>query len=150
MSPLEQTATATVDTALYSEVQNFYGHQMRLLDEAAVDDWANTFTEDGEFAADAHPEPSRGRTAIASGARQATSQLAAKGIQRRHWLGMLDVTGNSDGTIQARTYALILETPQGGKPSTQLSCTCDDLLVREAGRLLVRHRRVHRDDLPRS
>jgi len=150
MSALEQMATTTQDTALYCEIQNFYGRQMRLLDSAAVEDWAATFTEDGVFAANGHPQPHQGRDAIERGARQAASALAAQGVQRRHWLGMLDMAQNADGTVSARTYALIIETPQGGQSHVQLSCTCDDLLVREAGRLLVRHRQVQRDDLPRS
>ena len=135
---------------LYQEVQQFYARQMRYLDEGAVAQWAETFEVDGVFAANAHPEPYRGRDTIEAGARKAAEQLAADGIQRRHWLGMLDVDEQPDGTILARTYALILSTPKGGQAGVHLSTTCEDVLVRDGATLLVRNRQVYRDDMPRS
>ncbi|MER7917816.1 MULTISPECIES: nuclear transport factor 2 family protein [unclassified Streptomyces] len=147
--PLAEHRTGTYDdTQLYLEIQHFYGRQMRHLDSGAVEEWALTFTEDGVFAANAHPEPQRGRAEIEAGARRAAAQLAAEGIQRRHWLGMLQVDPQDDDTVLARTYALITSTAQGGQAEIRLSCTCDDVLVREDGRLKVRHRQVYRDDLP--
>ncbi|GGS05465.1 hypothetical protein GCM10010269_50450 [Streptomyces humidus] len=146
--PLAEHRTDTHDdTLLYLEIQHFYGRQMRHLDSGAVEEWARTFTEDGVFTANAHPEPQRGRAAIEAGARKAAAQLAADGVQRRHWLGMLQVDPGPDGSVVARTYALITSTAQGGQAGIQLSCTCDDVLVREDGQLKVRHRRVFRDDL---
>ncbi|SEG93567.1 SnoaL-like domain-containing protein [Actinacidiphila yanglinensis] len=143
-------ADSAQDTALYQEVQRFYAHQMRSLDEGDVDSWVATFTEDGVFSANAHPEPQEGREAIREGATAATRKLAEAKIRRRHWLGMLDVAANPDGTVRAVTYAQIIATPLGGTAQLELSCTCEDLLVREGGRLLVRHRQVYRDDLARS
>ncbi|RBQ20070.1 nuclear transport factor 2 family protein [Spongiactinospora rosea] len=136
------------DTALYQEVQQFYARQMQLLDEGVVEGWAGTFTEDGVFTANAHPAPQRGRSTIEEGARKTAAQLEAREVRRRHWLGMLTVDERQDGTIAARTYALVLETPKGGQAGVLLSCTCDDVLVRQGGELLVQHRSVHRDDLP--
>ncbi|MEV0264798.1 nuclear transport factor 2 family protein [Streptomyces sp. NPDC050617] len=147
MSPSQRPAEAGPETALYQEVQHFYGRQMRYLDEARVTEWAGTFTEDGVFTANAHPQPSTGRAEIAAGARKAADQLAEQGIQRRHWLGMLQVDEQPDGTVRARTYALILSTPRGGQAAVHLSCSCDDVLVRQDGKLLVKHRKVERDDL---
>ncbi|MEU8551433.1 nuclear transport factor 2 family protein [Streptomyces roseoverticillatus] len=150
MAFAEQSTGTSEDHLLYLEIQHFYGRQMRFLDSGAVEDWAGTFTDDGVFAANAHPEPQRGRAAIEAAARKAAEQLAAEGVQRRHWLGMLQVDPGPDGTVLARTYALITSTPLGGPAEIRLSCTCDDVLVREDGRLLVRHRQVYRDDLPKS
>ncbi|WP_199510894.1 nuclear transport factor 2 family protein [Nucisporomicrobium flavum] len=147
MSPQYQLVGSTFDTGLYAEVQQFYSRQMRMLDDGVVDGWAESFTEDGVFSANAHPEPAVGRAAITAGARQAHAALTEQGIQRRHWLGMLDVEPQPDGTINARSYALILSTPRGGTAQVQLSCVCEDVLVRADGRLLVRERRVTRDDL---
>ena len=79
-------------TDLYQQVQGFYADQMQLLDRGAAEEWAQTFTEDGVFAANAHPEPTRGRAAIAAAARTTSDDLAAKGVRRRHWLGMVQVT----------------------------------------------------------
>jgi hypothetical protein len=133
---------------VYEQVQRFYARQMRCLDEGKVTEWAATFTADGVFAANGHPEPFQGREAIEAGARKAAEQLAADGIQRRHWLGMLEVSDLPDGTLVARSYALIISTPAGGQAAVHLSTTCDDVLVRDGDELLVRSRQVRRDDLP--
>ncbi|MFE4519374.1 nuclear transport factor 2 family protein [Kitasatospora sp. NPDC056783] len=134
--------------SLYEEVQHFYGRQMRHLDEGEVAEWAATFTEDGVFAANARPHPQEGRPAIEQGAREAARRLAEAGVRHRHWLGMLEVTERPDGSLLARTYALIVATPRGGPAAVHLSCDCEDELVRVGGELKVRHRRVRRDDLP--
>ncbi|HJD85824.1 nuclear transport factor 2 family protein [Kitasatospora aureofaciens] len=134
--------------SLYEEVQHFYGRQMRHLDEGEVTEWAATFTEDGVFAANARPHPQEGRAAIEQGAREAAQRLADAGIRHRHWLGMLEVAAQPDGLVLAKTYALIVATPKGGPAAVHLSCSCEDQLVRVDGELKVRHRQVHRDDLP--
>ncbi|WP_432158444.1 MULTISPECIES: nuclear transport factor 2 family protein [unclassified Streptomyces] len=143
-------ADSAQDSALYQEVLHFYAKQMRSLDEGHVAEWAETFTVDGVFSANAHPRPQEGRPAILRGATEATRKLAEQGVQRRHWLGMLEVTPNADGTVTALSYAQVLATRQGGRAELELSCACEDLLVRQDGRLLVRRRQVYRDDLPRS
>lgn len=135
--------------ALYTEVQHFYGRQMRFMDSGDARSWSETFTLDGVFAANARPVPQSGRQAIYEGAKAASEQLEANGIRRRHWLGMLEVQEEADGSVTAKTYALIVSTKLGGSPQTELSCTCEDRLVRQDGQLLVQHRQVHRDDLPR-
>ncbi|RJQ86841.1 nuclear transport factor 2 family protein [Amycolatopsis panacis] len=150
MSQAVQAVGSAEDIALYVEVQQFYGRQMRYLDEGRVQEWAKTFTEDGVFAANAHPEPARGRTAIEAGALEAATRLTEQGIQRRHWLGMVQVDPQPDGSIVAKSYAVIIGTPLGGRAAVDLSCDCVDVLVREGGALLVRERQVYRDDLPRN
>ncbi|MBB2744979.1 UNVERIFIED_ORG: hypothetical protein FHR35_004828 [Microbispora rosea subsp. rosea] len=132
---------------LYLAVQHFYARQMQLLDDGKADEWAATFTEDAVFAANARPEPVRGRADIAAGARQATEQLALDGLVRRHWLGMLSVDTRSDGTVLARSYALVISTPKGGQAGIHVSTVCADVLVWDGDDLLVRSRHVTRDDL---
>ncbi|MFL1429448.1 MULTISPECIES: nuclear transport factor 2 family protein [unclassified Nocardiopsis] len=142
------TSPGTIaETDLLLEVQHFYARQMHHLDEGRVEEWAATFTEDGVFAANAHPEPATGRAAITAAARATTEQLARDRVRRRHWLGMLDVRPGADGTITAVSYAQILSTRIGDRSELLLSCTCEDVLVREGGELLVRHRQVRRDDI---
>ncbi|MES4905962.1 MULTISPECIES: nuclear transport factor 2 family protein [unclassified Streptomyces] len=140
-------APAAGPAELYAEIQQFYAHQMRLLDDGEAEAWAETFAEDGVFAANAHPEPFSGRAAIAAGARQATDDFAARGVRRRHWLGMLSLEPKDENTVFVRSYAQVLETPRAGQPVLRASTTCADLLVRRDGRWLVLDRRVHRDDL---
>jgi ketosteroid isomerase-like protein len=132
---------------LHAEIQQFYAHQMHLLDDGNADAWAETFTEDGVFAANAHPEPARGRETIRAAAKAAAGRQDPD-VQVRHWLGMLDVQPQPDGSAHARSYALILNTMVGGSPKVHLSTTCEDVLVRGAdGQWLVSTRQVYRDDL---
>jgi hypothetical protein len=99
------------------------------------------------FAANAHPEPSRGRDVIERAAAATVATLAERGVTRRHWLGMVHVAENADGTVTARSYAQILEIPRGGAVTVLMSTTCVDVLVRDGEDFLVRHREVARDDL---
>ncbi|MFD8492869.1 nuclear transport factor 2 family protein [Amycolatopsis sp. NPDC059657] len=142
------TTTAITTTAeLYFEVQQFYAQQMHLLDDGKAEEWAETFTEDGVFAANAHPEPAAGRSVIAAAARKATDDYAANGVQRRHWLGMVSVERRTEDEVFAQCYALVIETPRGGQAAIRVSTRCDDTLVNRDGRWLVQHRQVTRDDL---
>jgi 3-phenylpropionate/cinnamic acid dioxygenase small subunit len=132
---------------LNASVQAFYASQMQLLDSGEVEAWAATFTEDGVFAAGGLPEPARGRSTIETGARGVADQFDRAGITRRHWLGMVDARPQDDGTVRARSYALVYEIGGDGDPILRRSTTCDDVLVPDAGSWLVRHRRVVRDGL---
>jgi len=134
---------------LYQDVQHFYSRQMHYLDSGSTAEWAGTFTEGGVFEANAHPHPQSGRAEIEAAARKTAAELAGRQVQRRHWLGMLHVEEQPDGSVLARTYALVFETARGGATEILLSCTCEDDLIRADGGFQVRHRRVHRDDLPR-
>jgi uncharacterized protein (TIGR02246 family) len=142
------TAANGGDAALYAQIQQFYAHQMQLLDGGDADAWAQTFTPDGVFAANAHPQPAVGRETIRTTAAKVKAQHAEQGLQVRHWLGMLQIDPQDDGTLRVRSYALIINTPRGGQAEVSLSTTCDDHLVPAAeGGWLVAHRQVVRDDL---
>ncbi|WP_063774830.1 nuclear transport factor 2 family protein [Kitasatospora azatica] len=146
MTVIDETPALT-GGELYHQVQQFYAQQMQLLDSGNAEEWAETFTEDGVFAANAHPEPAAGRAVITAAARTATDDYAAKGIQRRHWLGMVSVERRGADEVFAQCYALVIETPRGGQAAVRVSTRCDDLLVRVEGRWQVKHRQVTRDDL---
>ncbi|WP_243717618.1 nuclear transport factor 2 family protein [Actinomadura sp. KC345] len=133
---------------LYAEIQDFYARHMHLLDAGAAEEWARTFTEDGVFAAPSLAEPVRGRAAIAAGVRASAAELAEAGETHRHVLCMTALEPEPDGTLRARSYAQIIATRHGGSPRLLMMCVCEDVLVREAGGLLVRERRVTRDDRP--
>jgi uncharacterized protein (TIGR02246 family) len=137
-----------IDSAVYQAIQHFYARQMRALDEGDAVAWAGTFEPDAVFDANGLPEPVRGREQIEADSRKACEQLQADGIQRRHWLGMLEVDQRTDGTLFTRTYALILSTARGDATTVRMSTSCDDVLVRDGDGFLVRHRTVRRDDMP--
>jgi SnoaL-like domain len=141
------TVTMPNTAELYQDVQHFYARQMQALDAGATQVWAETFASDGVFAAGGMPEPVQGRDAIAAGAQKIVDQFAEAGVSRRHWIGMLTVTPQNDGTVHARSYALVLEIPRGGEVVARRSTLCDDVLVPASGTWLVRHRMVTRDGL---
>jgi hypothetical protein len=120
---------------------------MQLLDDGDAEGWAATFTEDGSFAANTYPEPTVGRTALATAVRRTHAELASLGVVHRHWLGMLNVNGQDDGTVSACCYALVIATPRGDQPTIHRSTTCQDVLVPHEDGYLVRSRMVTRDDL---
>ncbi|WUH98289.1 nuclear transport factor 2 family protein [Spirillospora sp. NBC_00431] len=130
---------------MYAEVQQFYGRHMQLLDAGDGEGWARTFTEDGVFAPPSSV-PVRGRAALAEGVRAAHARLVEAGEVHRHLLSMISVAERDDGVLSARSYAQIVATPRDGSPRLHLMCVCEDLLVRENGELLIRERRVTRDD----
>jgi hypothetical protein len=144
---MTQPATLTDTTELYARVQQFYADQMHLLDAGDTDRWADTFTEDGVFGGNGLPAPVRGRGPIATSAGHAARELADAGIARRHWLGMLSVRPAADGTVRARSYALVLEIPKGGEARVHRSTACDDVLVPDGESWLVRDRYVTADHL---
>jgi hypothetical protein len=128
-------------------IEQFYAEQMFLLDSGQVEEWAQTFTVDGEFASNATPAPAVGREVIAAVAGKAAAQYAEQGVQRRHWLGMVAAEPRGADEAFVRSYALVIETPRGGRAAIRASTLCEDLMVRQDGRWLVRRRKVSRDDL---
>jgi len=60
---------------------------------------------------------------------------------------MLVVDPSSEDVVRARSYALVIEVPVGGSPALHRSTVCDDVLIRDGDRWLVRERLVTRDDL---
>ncbi|MFD7990308.1 nuclear transport factor 2 family protein [Streptomyces mexicanus] len=146
MSPEQVAERLTAE--VYAEVQQFYAEHMQLLDDGVVDAWAKTFTEDATFAVPTLPEPTRGREQLRQALSRTSRELAEAQERRRHWHGMVAVFPNEDGSLRARCYALVFATRLGQQPVLHRVCVCEDVLVRENGRLLVKSRRVTRDDLP--
>ena len=132
---------------LYGQVQHFYARQMQMLDAGDTAAWARTFTADGVFEAGGVPEPVRGRETIEKAARATAAEFERRGITRRHIISMVTVDPADGGAVRARSYAVVLEIPRGGKVTVHRSTFCDDVLVAANGQWLVRHRKVTRDCL---
>jgi 3-phenylpropionate/cinnamic acid dioxygenase small subunit len=147
VQPVEVSGWAPADSRLYCDIQQFYSYQSNLLDSGKSQEWAQTFTEDGVFAANGAPQPSVGRSGIEAAARRTVEDLRARGLVRRHWLGMVRVAPQDSGIVRASCYALITETPHAGTTRLLMSTTCDDELVAVGDGFLVQHREVRRDDL---
>ncbi|RSS78158.1 nuclear transport factor 2 family protein [Streptomyces sp. WAC06614] len=140
---------AVWSAALHAEVQQFYAHQMQLLDLGEAEQWSLTFTTDAVFDVPTLPEPVRGRPGLVAAVRRARAEPAAAGERHRHFMGMADVRPLPDGTVAVRSYTIVYATPVGGASRVHRTCVCEDVLVRGAdGTLRVAHRVVSRDDLP--
>ncbi|MFI2620593.1 nuclear transport factor 2 family protein [Streptomyces sp. NPDC018584] len=133
--------------ALYATIQQFYAHQMQLFDDHDGERWAGTFTEDAVFVVPTLDSPVRGRASLAATVRRAKEQQERDGVQLRHWIGMLDVRPQADGTLRTRAYALVYATSRGGEPKVSRVCVMEDVLGRSRGKWRVRCRLVTRDDL---
>lgn len=147
-APIETAAeTSTpVDAETYAQIIQFYSHHMMLLDNAEAEEWADGFTEDGVFAQNVKPEPARGRDRIAAGMRRGVDRLTNRGVVRRHWLSMVVADELADGSVRTRYYAVVYETPVGGKASVYLSTTGADTLVRaQDGRWRIKYREINHD-----
>ncbi|MGW1104711.1 nuclear transport factor 2 family protein [Streptomyces sp. NPDC002540] len=145
-APAEVLAEAEFGV-LYAQIQQFYAHQMQLFDSHEAERWAGTFTEDAVFDVPTLDEPVRGRAALASNVRRNKAQQARGGERFRHWIGMLDLRPQADGTLRTRCYALVYVTPGQGGSAVHRVCVMEDVLVRSRGKWRTRHRVVTRDDL---
>lgn len=136
------------DSGLYGEVQQFYARQMQLLDARKLEAYADTFTEDAEFAHTPNREPARTRAGITHDLYEFHKRFDDDPVQRRHWFNMIDLEPQEDGSIISTCYALVITTRPGGKPEIAPSCVVHDVLVRDGdGLLMTRSRRVEHDQL---
>ncbi|WP_069814241.1 nuclear transport factor 2 family protein [Streptomyces sp. TP-A0874] len=134
-----------VPAELYSQVQQFYARQMGLIDDGRAEEWAATFTEDAVFEEPSRLDPLRGRDAIRVSCRARADRLEAENTDFRHWLGMLDVRPQDDGSLRTRAYALAMRIPRGGALDIFASVVCEDHLVPSDGGWAVRHRHLQHD-----
>ncbi|OKI29958.1 hydroxylacyl-CoA dehydrogenase [Saccharothrix sp. CB00851] len=134
-----------MDAETYARVQQFYAFQMGLMDDREAERWAATFTEDALFQEPRKLEPLHGRAVIEAAARVSADKHAANGLRLRHWLGMLSVDVESDGSLRTRCYAQAIRIPAGGVPDLFATVVCRDHLVPDGAGWLVKHRHLTHD-----
>ncbi|MDF3293361.1 nuclear transport factor 2 family protein [Streptomyces silvisoli] len=140
-------ATATF-TDIYVAVSQFYGRQVQLLDSNRFEEYAQTFTADGEFQHTPGVPPARTHTGIIEELRRFNTRFDDDPVQRRHMFSMLNLSRREDGAFDATFYALVLTTRPGGKqPVVGPSCLVHDVLVIEDGEVRNRSRRVTHDHM---
>lgn len=140
MTQAQRDFGTVVSAELYANVQQFYAWQMGLLDDGAVDEWADTFTEDAMFGEPGQAGSFLGREAIRTSVVARAEKLAAEGLVMRHWFNMLAIDPQSDGGLRTRNYALTLSTPLGGSLTVRGHAVCFDHLVPHGDRWLVANR----------
>ncbi|MFF3312421.1 nuclear transport factor 2 family protein [Streptomyces sp. NPDC002952] len=132
--------------ALYAQVQQFYTHQLQLLDTHDTPSLAATFTKDAVLELPAPATPLPAREALARYPRAGAARLRGSGARLTHWLGMLDVQPRTEN-LHTRCSALVHQTPVTGGSKILYVCVMHDVLVHTAGTWRIAHRRITRDDL---
>ncbi|WP_051569490.1 MULTISPECIES: nuclear transport factor 2 family protein [Frankia] len=144
--------TSVPSAEIYHEILQFYAAQMSLLDGADPDPdgWVRTFTADAVLDSNLQDAPDIGHVAILGSLRDGVARIHAAGpLDIRHWLGMLDVRWQPDGSVRARSYAFPTVTPYGGPLALRGHVRCFDHLVRGVDGWRVCHRYLAADSEPR-
>ncbi|MEU8465502.1 nuclear transport factor 2 family protein [Streptomyces sp. NPDC029003] len=143
----ERTPRSREFSVLYAEVQHFYAQQLRILDAHDAGAWPDTFTEDAVFEGPQLSAPVRVRDGLTGRVRAGAARERRAGSRLDHWIGMLDVRPQADGSLRTRCSALAYVTPGGGGSRVLYVYVMEDVLVRTHGTWRTAHRRVTRDDL---
>lgn len=127
---------------IYVEVQKFYARQLPLLEERRVEEFVQTYTDNGIFEHASGLFKLQGHAEMIAGI---TGSLEHYGDSVfRHWLGALQVSQTGDD-LHARFTSIVSVTEQSGRVYFEPSCTVRDVLVRRHGRLLVGSRVLQHD-----
>jgi actinorhodin biosynthesis protein ActVIA len=129
-------------TDLYVELQMFYAHQMPLLEERRPAEFAATYTPDAVIEHASGLFKLTGRQEIAGGIELSIQTYGAKAF--RHWYNHLRVE-EAGGEIRSRFTAMVSVTDESGLVTWEPSCEVADILVRQEGKLAVRHRIMRHD-----
>ncbi|HZM81104.1 MAG TPA: nuclear transport factor 2 family protein [Candidatus Limnocylindrales bacterium] len=129
-------------TDLYAEVQMFYAYQMPLLEDRCPEEFAATYTPDAVIEHTSGLFKLTGRREIAGGIELSIQTYGGKAF--RHWYNHLQVAEAGD-EIHTRFTAIVSVTGESGLVTWEPSCTVRDILVRQNGKLAVRHRIMRHD-----
>ncbi|MCP3759047.1 nuclear transport factor 2 family protein [Streptomyces sp. TBY4] len=141
------TSAGSTFADLYAAVGQHYARQVQFLDSGKFEEYAATFTEDGEFQHTPSVPPARTRAGIVAELHSFNERFADDPVQRRHWFNMIDLSPREDGAFDAVFYALVLTVRPGVKePQVGPSCLVRDVLViGDGGTVHNRSRRVEHD-----
>jgi actinorhodin biosynthesis protein ActVIA len=127
---------------IYVEVQKFYARQLPLLEEHRVEEYVQTFTENGSFEHASGLFKLQGRTEMIEGITPSLEHYGDSVF--RHWVGALQVRETGDD-LHVRFTSIVSVTAQNGQVTFEPSCTVADVLVRQHGQLLVKSRVLQHD-----
>jgi len=110
-------------------VRNLYARQAHLIDSGQHDDWAHTFTPDGQFHSPTYGQPAIGCEQLA-GISKAFSQAAQQsGERHRHLIDNIWVVECDATSAQVRAYLSIVATKEAGETRILRIVTLDDQLA---------------------
>ncbi|WP_067667794.1 nuclear transport factor 2 family protein [Nocardia miyunensis] len=144
MSPI-----TVVDAGTVAAIHQLYARQSRAIDSGAAQEWAQTFTADGEFHSPTYPEPVVGTAALTEFAAEFDRAARAADERRRHVLSNLLVERVDADTLAVSGYLQVLATRIGGESRLVRFTTIDDRLTRHGDDWSITRRVVERDDAPR-
>jgi len=135
-----------VEVAVLAQIHQLYGRQSHLIDGGSAQDWAETFTSDGEFHSPSYPAPVVGVDELEAFAGRFFSAATAAGEVHRHVITNIDVAPAGEDTLDVRAYLQIVATARGGESRLVRFTTIADRVVRRDGTWRVARRVVRRDD----
>lgn len=136
-----------MNAELYVEVLTFYAKQMRLLDNLKIEEYAATFTPDGEIVHAHRDERAQGRETMIAGMYAALPRY--QGVVVRHWFDHLLIEPAPDDSLTVNYYTLVTRTDTEGSVAFEPTFTVTDILVRGAdGQLYTKSRYIERDTPP--
>lgn len=131
------------NTLNVASVSELYARQNYAVDEGDAEAFAATYTPDGTFNSPTYGESIVGTEALIELAQRVHAELAAEGVQQRHWLNNVVVDTQAS---TARSYVMVVRTgPDGVCALLRHIIVTDELVFDEHGKLKVRARQVRRD-----
>ncbi|GAA3217232.1 hypothetical protein GCM10017690_33500 [Microbacterium terregens] len=97
------------------------------------------------FAQNVKPEPWTGRAVIAERMRAGMDPAGRTRRAAAALVGMVAAERQDTDTVLTRYYAMVFETPRGGRATTYLSTVGEDVLVLQDGQWRVKHRLITHD-----
>lgn len=126
-------------------VYQLYGRQSHAIDSGQAEEWAATFTADGEFNSPSYPAPSHGRAELVEFAARFHAGCRERNERLRHVISTVEVLSAGSGSLHCRAYLQIVGTAAGEPPRLHRITVLDDELVRVSDKWLVRRRNVNPD-----
>ena len=130
------------DAAL-AALRNLYARQAHLIDAGQHEQWAQTFTPDGQFHSPTYGQPAVGHDKLADISKAFEASAKKNDECHRHLIDNIWVV-DCDGTrAQVRAYLSILATRrEGGEVRILRIVTINDKLEKSSDGWRVRHRTV--------
>lgn len=145
VEPHQPSSSGVVSTADVIAVYQLYGRQSHAIDSGRAEDWAATFTVDGEFHSPTYPEPARGTDELVAFARRFHASCQEQREALRHVIGTVDVRRTGSAELCASAYLQIIGTPEGQPTRLHRITMIEDRLHATPGGWRVYRRTVHPD-----
>jgi len=133
-----------IDIADRLDIYDLYARQSQAVDNGDGEGWAATYTEDGVFESPTYELVARGGGELSAFARDSNSAALERGEQFRHVVSSIVLVPESDGSVSARAYLMILATNVNGTRIDR-SVVMHDRLVKVGDAWLFSARKTVRD-----